>query len=96
MDAADANRSPLAARPLERRVGPGLERAAGGSARTEKREVNQASEQERLHLAMRPLCREPKTACNEGSDANPDAVNKGTARAPCNLAVTEMEQRPAR
>jgi hypothetical protein len=41
----------------------------------------------------RPLCRQPKTACNEGTTPEPEAVNEGTARAACNLAVTEKERR---
>jgi hypothetical protein len=40
---------------------------------------------------MRLLCREPMTACNEGANTKPDAVNGGTARAACKLAVTEKE-----
>jgi hypothetical protein len=91
----EIERSPLAARPLERRVGPGFQRSSDGGNGKRGENGNPTSNHQRVHLAMPPLCSEPKTATNEAEGARPAAVNEGTARGRCNEGVTEKEADPA-
>ena len=91
MHTDETKRSPLAARPLERRVGQGLQRAGDGGNEMRCEMASPTSNHQRVHLAMPPLCREPKTATNEADNAKPDAVNKGTARGRRNAGLTEKE-----